>query len=176
MRLAMHLRGQKKPMPTDAEIRQNRQREILALLESFPVGSQGEIVTLLEERGIHATQSSVSRDLRDLGVARLGGRYVAPGTNGAAGPAGTLQEGANLGFRFGDIERFLRGAKPAGPYLTVVFTTVGTAQTVALALDHAGWPEVVGTMAGDDTIFVATANAGDQPRFLERIERSLHGR
>lgn len=161
-------------MPTDTEIRQTRQREILAILESSPVGSQGEIVALLEERGIHATQSSVSRDLRDLGVARLGGRYVAPGTTGAVGPAGTPQESSDLGFR--DVERFLRGARPAGPYLTVVFTTVGTAQTVALAVDHAGWPEVVGTMAGDDTIFVATANAGDQRRFLERIERSLHGR
>lgn len=168
--------SQIKPMPNDAEIRHHRQREILTILESFPVASQGEIVTLLEERGISATQSSVSRDLRDLGVARLGGRYVVPG----GGPAPVSVTGGNgegdLGFRFGDIERFLRGAKPAGPYLTVVFTTVGTAQTVALAFDHAGWPEVVGTMAGDDTIFVATANAGDQRRFLERIERSLHGR
>ena len=163
-------------MPTDAEIRQNRQREILTLLESIPVASQGEIVSLLEERGIHATQSSVSRDLRDLGVARLGGRYVVPGGAAAAMTAAGANGEEDLGFRFGDIERFLRGAKPAGPYLTVVFTPVGTAQTVALALDHAGWPEVVGTMAGDDTIFVATANPGDQRRFLERIERSLHGR
>jgi transcriptional regulator of arginine metabolism len=161
-------------MPTDAEIRHHRQREILGILESMAVASQGEIVAILEERGISATQSSVSRDLRDLGVARLGGRYVVPG----GGPAPMSATGTNgegdLGFR--DVERFLRGAKPAGPYLTVVFTTVGTAQTLALAIDHAGWPEVVGTMAGDDTIFVATANAGDQRRFLERIERSLHGR
>jgi transcriptional regulator of arginine metabolism len=47
---------------------------------------------------------------------------------------------------------------------------------VALAIDRAAWPEVVGTMAGDDTIFVATATAADQRRLLERIERSLQGR
>jgi transcriptional regulator of arginine metabolism len=151
-------------MPTDAEIRHHRQQEILAILESCPVASQGELVDLLQERGISATQSSVSRDLRDLGVARVGGRYVAPAT----------REGDDLAFH--DVERFLRGARPAGPYLTVVLTTVGAAQTVALAIDRAAWPEVVGTMAGDDTIFVATATIADQRHLLERLERSLQGR
>lgn len=154
-------------MPTDAEIRQHRQREILAILQETPVASQAELIELLRERGLLATQSSVSRDLRDLGVARVGGRYLAPGS-------WDVEESDHLAFR--DVVRFLRGASPAGPHLTVVFTSVGTAQTAALAIDRSGWPEVVGTMAGDDTIFVAHAGAGDQRRFLERLEPSLHGR
>ena len=55
----------------------------------------------------------------------------------------------------------------------MVLTVVGSAQTVALALDHAGFPEVVGTLAGDDTIFVATATAPDQKLFLQRLDTLL---
>ena len=51
---------------------------------------------------------------------------------------------------------------------------MGAAQSVALAIDRAAWPEVVGTMAGDDTIFVATATARDQQRFIQRLELFRH--
>ena len=54
---------------------------------------------------------------------------------------------------------FVRDVRPAGPYLAVISTTVGAAQTVAIALDHASFPELAGTVAGDDTIFAATASA-----------------
>lgn len=151
-------------MPTDTEIRDHRQQEILAILRERRVGSQGELVEILGERGFSATQSSVSRDLRDLGVARVAGRYVVP-------PAG---EAPDPGF--GEIVHFLRGFKPAGPHLLVVSTAVGAAQTVALTMDRAAWPEVVGTMAGDDTIFVATPGARDQTRLIQRLERLLEER
>jgi transcriptional regulator of arginine metabolism len=151
-------------MPTDTEIRDHRQQEILAILQEQRVGSQGELVEMLGQRGISATQSSVSRDLRDLGIARVAGRYVAP-------PAGEAQDPD-----FHEAVHFLRGLKPAGAHLLVVFTSVGAAQTVALAIDHAAWPEVVGTMAGDDTIFVATAGARDQKRLIQRLERLLEER
>jgi transcriptional regulator of arginine metabolism len=72
-----------------------------------------------------------------------------------------------------EVAHFLRGAKPAGAHLTVVFTMAGAAQAVAIALDRAGWPELVGTMAGDDTIFVATASAADQKRLVRRLESSF---
>lgn len=151
-------------MPTDTEIRDHRQQEILAILRERRVGSQGELVEILGGRGITATQSSVSRDLRDLGIARVSGRYVAP-------PAG---ETWDPGFE--EVVHFLRGFKPAGPHLLVVSTAVGAAQTVALAMDRAVWPEVVGTMAGDDTIFVATPGARDQTRLIQRLERLLEER
>ncbi|HXO41533.1 MAG TPA: hypothetical protein VN999_08805, partial [Thermoanaerobaculia bacterium] len=63
-------------MPTDRELREARQRAIRALLARSPVANQAELVAELRRQGIAATQSSVSRDLRDLGVARVGGRYV----------------------------------------------------------------------------------------------------
>ena len=72
-----------------------------------------------------------------------------------------------------EVSQFLRGVKPAGPHLTVVFTMAGAAQAVGIAIDRAGWPELVGTMAGDDTVFVATASAGDQKRFIRRLESFL---
>jgi transcriptional regulator of arginine metabolism len=153
-------------MPADSEHREARHQEILTLLRRRPVTSQQEIVTHLGRRGLAATQSSVSRDLRDLGVARVGGRYLAPGGRAAASEAA----GPRLD---GEVARFLRGVRPAGPHLTVLFTTVGAAQTVGAALDRTGWPEVVGTIAGDDTIFVATAGAADQKRLVERLEKLL---
>ena len=146
-------------MPADTEIREQRHRVILEILHGGArVASQGELVDLLRERGFAVTQSSVSRDLRDIGITRVAGRYVPPAARGDA----------DLAFR--EVVRFLRAIKPAGPHLTVVFTAVGAAQTVASAMDAAGWPEAVGTMAGDDTVFVATANARDQQRLIQRVE------
>ncbi len=151
-------------MPTDSALRDQRQREILAILKDHPVAGQTELIEELARRGIQATQSSVSRDLRDMGIARVGGRYVPPAHRDER--TGGLEE----------IAHFVRGLRPAGAHLTVVFTATGAAQTVALAIDRAGWSEVVGTMAGDDTIFVATAAALDQKHFIQRLERLLEER
>ena len=155
-------------MPTDTHHRDQRQREILAILREHPVANQILLMEELARRGIQATQSSVSRDLRDMGIPRVAGRYVPP----ASGPA--EEAGGDIGVV--EVARFVHGFKPAGPHLSVVFTATGAAQTVALAIDRAAWPEVVGTMAGDDTIFVATAGAQDQKRFFQRLERYLEER
>jgi transcriptional regulator of arginine metabolism len=148
-------------MPPDTENRQHRQEVILSLLENRKVTSQVELVEMLREQGVSATQSSVSRDLRDLGVAWIGGRYAVP----------THHEERDPGVA--EVAHFLRGVRPAGPNLSIVFTMAGAAQAVALAIDRAGWPELVGTMAGDDTVFAATASARDQKRFIRRLERFL---
>lgn len=146
-------------MPFDHEHREARHEAILAILESERVTSQAELVDRLGARGISATQSSISRDLRDLGVAWIGGRYSLPGVRGGErDPA------------FAEVAVFLRGWRCAGPHLTVVTTAIGMAQSVALALDRTGWPEVVGTVAGDDTFFVATAGAREQNSLLRRLE------
>ena len=108
-------------------------------------------------------RSSVSRDLRELGVAKVGDRYVLP--EDATTPVADLRA----------VSAFVQQAIPAGPHLTVVRTTIGSAQSVALAIDRARWPEVVGTISGDDTIFIATDSARTQRALLERI-RSLASR
>jgi transcriptional regulator of arginine metabolism len=145
-------------MPTDAEHRELRQRVVLSLLGQRRVSSQRQLVELLGREGIAATQSSVSRDLRDLEVVKVGGRYAAPAP-GREPPGGALSEALS----------FVRGIRRAGPHLTVVLTAVGAAQAVAVALDRAGWPEVAGTLAGDDTIFVASGGSRQQRRLLQRL-------
>ena len=145
-------------MPHETELKERRHREILTLLRRGRVRDQAQLVALLGKRGIEATQSSVSRDLRELGVAKVAGRYVAP----------EIREGQPQDLA--PAAAFVRGVRPAGPYLAVVFTVEGAAQTVGLALDRAGWPEVVGTLAGDDTVFVATATPSDQKHFLQRLD------
>ncbi len=149
-------------MPTDLEQRDRRRRVIVELVRRARVASQEELLERLAARGIEATQPSVSRDLRDLGVAKAGGRYVLAGE--AAGASG---EG------LAEVAPFILDVRPAGPHLTVVLTTVGAAQTVAIALDRAGFPELAGTVAGDDTIFAATRTAAEQRRFVERLRRAL---
>lgn len=154
-------------MPSDLETRDQRQQAISSLLREYAISSQGEIVALLKERGITATQSSVSRDMRDLGVWRKGRHYVLPDEDDSGEAETAALE---------EVSVFLRGAQPAGPYTTVVRTVVGAAQTVAVAVDNAEWPEVVGTMAGDDTIFIATAGADGQAQLLRRLQRLLEER
>jgi len=149
-------------MPTDLEQRDRRRRAIVELVRRSRVASQEELLARLAARGIEATQPSVSRDLRDLGVAKAGGRYVLAGEASATG-----------GEALAEIAPFVLDVRPAGPYLTVVLTTVGAAQTVAIALDRAGFPELAGTVAGDDTIFAASRTAAEQRRFVERLRRVL---
>ena len=144
-------------MPTDPEQRDARQRAIRAVLARSPVANQAQLVAELRRQGIAATQSSVSRDLRDLGVARVGGRYVPRARPEERDP------------RVAEVARLLRSVRPAGPHLTVVQTAVGAAQGVARAFDAAGWPEVVGSLAGDDTVFLATATEQDQERLIRHL-------
>jgi transcriptional regulator of arginine metabolism len=148
-------------MPTEVESWEQRHRAILAILRRAPVRRQEELVERLAERGFEVTQSTLSRDLRELGVAKLGGRYVAP-----AAP-----EGSDDAVE--EVAHYLRSARAAGPHLTVVHTQIGAAQAVGIALDRAGWSEIVGTIAGDDTVFVATSGARDQSRLLHRLQALL---
>jgi transcriptional regulator of arginine metabolism len=139
-------------------------RSMLAkIIREQAVGRQTELVQLLRKRGHQATQSSVSRDLRELGVAKLGDRYVLPDT---PAPARNVFEA---------LRPFVNARLTAGTNLTVLKTTIGSAQSVAVAIDTARWPEVVGTISGDDTIFIATAGAGAQRKLGERL-LSLFGR
>ncbi|MEP6883535.1 MAG: arginine repressor [Gammaproteobacteria bacterium] len=139
-------------------------RTVLAkIIREQSVGRQTELVAMLRKHGHVATQSSVSRDLRELGVAKMGDRYVLPET---AVPAKN---------DFSSLKQFVNARLRAGTNLTVLKTTVGSAQSVAVAIDTAQWPEVIGTISGDDTIFIATAGAREQ-RKLELRLLALFGR
>ncbi|MEO8445722.1 MAG: hypothetical protein ABI567_12015, partial [Gammaproteobacteria bacterium] len=132
-------------MPISAEQREQRQQAILKILRRQHVNRQDELVDLLRKRGIEATQSSISRDLRQLGISKLGQEYR-PVVEG---------EAAETARDLGMLAEFVVETRTAGPYQTVVKTVAGAAGQVALALDRSGWPEIVGTVSGDDTIFIA---------------------
>ena len=143
-------------MATDLTAQTLRREAIVRILRHGAVARQAELVALLAKQGFEATQSSVSRDLRELGVVKGAERYLLPAAEDALTPS-----------HFGTVRTFVKGYRAAGPTLTVLRTSAGAAQSVALALDKARWPEVVGTIAGDDTIFIATESA--------RAQRRLHG-
>jgi len=150
-------------MPATIEDRRRRHQAIVAILEHAAVSRQSQLVTLLREQGIEATQSSVSRDLQQLGIAKLGASYVRPESSDAASAPSDLDL----------IAGFVRDIKTAGTSLTVINTAVGAAQRVAVCLDRSGWPEIVGTLSGDDTIFVATRNGQEQRRLISRLRDNL---
>jgi len=133
-----------------------RRDSLVKIIRERAVGRQSELVALLREAGFEATQSSVSRDLRELGVAKRGDRYV-------------LGEAMFAKSDFSTLRQFVSGRTTAGVNLTVLKTRVGSAQSVAVAIDGAQWPEVIGTISGDDTIFIATAGAREQRQLGVRL-------
>lgn len=146
-------------MPVETENRQKRQDAIREILRKEPVARQAQIVAMLKERGIPATQSSVSRDLSQLGIAKLGSSYVEQ-------PEITAHNDRDLDL----LSEFVRDIQAAGVNLTIIKTAVGAAQRVAVFLDRSGWPEIVGTLSGDDTIFVATRNSTEQRRLVRKLD------
>jgi transcriptional regulator of arginine metabolism len=158
--LCAYLCNHEKAMPTLGLSRAQRQDAIRELLQSAPAATQRSLVQALRARGFDATQSSVSRDLRELGALKTNDGYV-------------LGEGSAAGHHeLTQVASMLRGLHPAGPHLLVIKTAIGAAQRVALALDRCDWPEIVGNIGGDDTVFAATASAADQRNLLARIERA----
>ncbi|MGI9309381.1 MAG: arginine repressor [Gammaproteobacteria bacterium] len=149
-------------MPVASEIRQQRQQAILDILQRQAVRRQSELVQLLRADGIDATQSSVSRDLQLLGINKLGDGYAPVNEGIAAGNAD-----------LGEISGLVRQIETAGGGITVIKTAIGAAQRVAVYLDRSDWPEIVGTVSGDDTIFVATKNAQTQRQLLSRFRSAL---
>ena len=135
-----------------------RREAIVRILREDLVRRQADLVRLLKRAGHEATQSSISRDLRDLGVLKASGRYVLP-----------PDEVTRANGDFGSLTRFVRALRRAGPSIIVLRTTIGAAQSVAVAIDKAEWPEVAGTLSGDDTIFIATASQRAQDELVTRL-------
>ena len=141
----------------------DRRNAILRILRSGVVQRQSDLAQLLRRDGFEVTQSSVSRDLRELGALKSAGRYLLP-----------PDEISRANGDFDALAQFVRSVRRAGPSVTVIRTTIGAAGSVAVALDKAEWPEVVGTISGDDTIFIATASARTQQRLIARLQSLFH--
>jgi transcriptional regulator of arginine metabolism len=147
-----------------AEQRNERRLAIARLLRANAIERQSELVVLLQSEGYVATQSSVSRDLKDMGAIKVKTGYSLP-EDSAAGNGDSLKQ----------IAEFVREIRAAGPNLLVITTAIGAAQRVALTLDRISWPEIVGTLSGDDTVFIATSTAAQQRRLRSRLQQGLRG-
>jgi transcriptional regulator of arginine metabolism len=151
-------------MAADLHQSVSRRAAILRIIRDSTVHNQEELVRALRKQGFDATQSSVSRDLRELGAAKAGDHYIV-----------TLADAATPATNpFAAVANFVTGVRTAGPSLTVVKTTTGAAQNVAVAVDKANWPEIVGTISGDDTIFIATEDGRAQRKLTGRL-RDIFG-
>ena len=141
-----------------------RRSQILDLLKVEAVADQAELRRKLAQRGIRVTQATVSRDIRELGVAKTREGYRLPqATEPVAPPQPPLPV---------VLKEFLRNVRQASN-LVIVKTHPGNAHTVAVALDSAGWDEIVGTVAGDDTILVAAGSARQAAQLRKKILAQL---
>jgi len=138
---------------------QARRAAIAELVRSRRVATQGELQRLLRARGIAATQATLSRDLAQLGARR------APLPDG-----GTAYEVDGAPVRPGAIAELVVGIRDAAA-LVVVHTLPGAAQAIAAQLDRARLPAVVGTLAGDDTIFVVPDRRTSPRRLAAQLAR-----
>ena len=148
-------------MPNANTEQTDRRYAIRELLDLGAVETQRVLVRQLSSRGLAVTQSSVSRDLRDLGAIKTGSGYELP-------------DPGHDGYReLAAVADLIRARRVAGPHLLVIKTAIGAAQRVALVLDRSGWPEIVGNIGGDDTVFVATASVTGQKRLMSKIDRAV---
>ena len=138
-------------------MKRERQRLILELVETTPIGRQEELAALLEQRGLAVTQASVSRDLGELGIEKVGGRYALART-GDVLPAASVAFGS------------------AGPNLIVARCRPGLASAIAVRIDSASLAGVVGTIAGDDTIFLAVRDGVRHASLIKQLSALFDGK
>lgn len=147
---------------TDRDERKTaRQSAILEAVSHEEVATQNDLVRVLKKRGIAATQVSISRDVAELGLIKAAGVYrPATAENGATDSEMPLRT-------------FVRRVVAAGPNLTVVRCDAGSAPRVGLVLDGLNQPGLVGTLAGDDTVFVASDSAAAQKRLIDFLNSRM---
>jgi transcriptional regulator of arginine metabolism len=134
--------------------KEQRQRKILSLIRARRIGTQEELTDYLERAGLAATQSSVSRDLEELGIVKHHGYYTLPQASGRGITAAA---------------RGLLSLDVAGDVLVVARCEPGLASAVAVEIDQAHIEEIVGTLAGEDTIFIAVQERKAQRAAMRKI-------
>ena len=140
--------------------RRKRHLKILELISTRAIRTQEELSEALAGEGWQVTQSSVSRDIAALRLVKVDGAYRRP-------PRGVTAADP-------DERRIAEGVltvESAGEALIVLHTPPGEANRVAVALDRLAWADVVGTIAGDDTIFLAVKNTVAQRRVLRQVQK-----
>jgi transcriptional regulator of arginine metabolism len=140
--------------------RRKRHLKILELISTRAIRTQEELAEALAAEGWEVTQSSVSRDIAALRLVKVDGAY-------RRRPRGSVSQDP-------DEHRIAEGVlscEPAGDALVVLHTPPGEANRVGVALDRLAWPDIVGTIAGDDTIFLAVKDSLAQRRVIRELRR-----
>jgi len=141
--------------------RRKRQLKILELISTRPIRTQEELADALSAEGWNVTQSSVSRDIAALRLVKVEGAYQRPAV-------------AQRPRHDPDEQRITEGVltiEAAGDALIVLHTPPGEANRVGAALDRLAWPDMLGNISGDDTIFVAVRNSAAQRRLIQAMRR-----
>ncbi len=147
-----------------------RRDEILRVIRDGAVHSQEELQQRLARRGIEVAQPTLSRDLKDLGLAKTAAGYVVPGDASEPERASRAREKLDRALREWLLESTAAGT------LVVLKTPPAAAHHVARAVDEAGLDGVVGSVAGDDTIFLATSSAAAAARLARALEAGIAAR
>src|SRR5712691_5905348 len=147
-----------------------RREEISRIIREEPIHSQEELLAILRKRGFRVTQPTLSRDVRELGLAKTPAGYVAPGDLATVTPIATF---APRELREERLEHLLRDsivfAEAAGN-VVVLKTPAAAAQPVAIALDAIPPEDALGTVGGDDTIFVAFRHVTSANAFARHVQ------
>jgi len=146
-------------------MKQLRQRAIRDLVTQRAIRTQAELAAALRERGFRATQATISRDVGELGLVKTG----RGGVRAYAVPPRLADADASGEERLAALLRDLPVEFREAGLLVVVRTLPGSAHAIAAALDRARWPEVAGSVAGDDTLFIACSDRRAVRRTLERL-------
>jgi transcriptional regulator of arginine metabolism len=136
-----------------------RHARVVELLTRYPIHSQGELAKLLADGGVEVTQATLSRDLVEIGALKLRADdgsliYAVPGEGGGRIPLARTGSAETFATRLTRLAQELLVSTEASANLVIVRTPPGAAQFLASAIDHAEWPSILGTVAGDDSILV----------------------
>jgi transcriptional regulator of arginine metabolism len=137
-----------------------RQQTILELAHEGPLPNQQELCKVLARRGYQVTQATLSRDINELRLVKTAEGYILPNGDSPAEPMPAVSR---------VVREFVREVRRA-QNLLVIKTIPGSAQPVAVAIDGEGWDEVVGTVAGDDTVLIISGNNKKARQLQTRLE------
>ena len=145
-----------------------RQRHLLRIVRDDSVETQTQLADLLEQAGFPVSQPTLSKDIAELGIVKVplpsgGHRYQVSGESGADQKGRRLQR---------TLQEFLINWEQAGQLL-VLKTVAGHAAGAAWAVDNADWPEVIGTVAGEDTVLIVTPKPADVRAVVAKLEQVI---
>ncbi len=158
-----------------------RHARVIELLTRYPVHSQGELAKLLADEGVDVTQATLSRDLVEIGAVKLRADdgsliYAVPGEGGERIRRARTGAAETFTGRLSRLAAELLVSAEASANLVMVRTPPGAAQYLASAIDHAEWPSILGTVAGDDSILVIARDPDGGEDVAQGLLRLTSGR